>query len=73
MSNPTPVYRLTDTAFRALVNEAKNRPELWQDPNTDFAKVLAENGITNYREPAGVTALEPISLETAARKPASLS
>ena len=63
MSNPTPVYRLTDTAFRALVNEAKNRPELWQDPNTDFAKVLAENGITNYREPAGVTALEPISLE----------
>ncbi len=63
MSNPTPVYRLTDTAFRALVNEAENRPELWQDPNTDFAKVLAENGITNYREPAGVTALEPISLE----------
>ena len=63
MSNPTPVYRLTDTAFRALVNEAENRPELWQDPETDFAKVLAENGITNYREPAGVTAQEPINLE----------
>ena len=63
MSNPTPVYRLTDTAFRALVNEAENRPELWEDPKTDFAKVLAENGITNYREPAGVTTLVPIILE----------
>ena len=63
MSNPMPVYRLTDTAFRALVNEAENRPELWQDPNTDFAQVLAENGITNYREPTGVNAQEPIALE----------
>ena len=63
MPDPTPVYRLTDIAFRALFNEAGNRPELWQDPATDFAEVLAENGITNYREPAGVTAQEPIILE----------
>ena len=71
MSNPTSVYRLTDTAFRVLVNEAENRPELWQDSNTDFAKVLAENGITDYREPAGVTVQGSISLEppTDARRP----
>ena len=63
MSVPTPIYRLTDTAFRALANEAENRPELWQDPNTDFAQVLAENRITEYWQPTGVTAREPIRLE----------
>ena len=63
MSVPTPIYRLTDTAFRALANEAENRPELWQDPNTDFAQVLAENRITEYWQPTGVTARVPIRLE----------
>lgn len=63
MDAPTPIYRLTDLAFGALLNEAENRPELWQDPNTDFAQALAENGITHYREPTGVTAAEPIRLE----------
>lgn len=63
MSKPIPVYRLTDTAFRALHNEANNRPHLWEDPQTDFAEVLKENGIITYWEPTGVTASEPISLE----------
>lgn len=62
MSNPLPVYRLTDTAFRTLVNEAQTRPELWEDPCTDFAQVLAESGITNYREPTGVTTKSPVTL-----------
>lgn len=71
MNNATPVYRLTQVAFRNLVNEADNRPELWEDPNTDFAAVLEANGITAYWEPAGVTAKEPISMEapTGNRRP----
>ena len=63
MSDPTPVYRLTDIAFRALINEAENRPELWENPDTDFIQVMAEIGITNYREPTEVTAQEPVTLE----------
>ena len=63
MSNIMPVYRLTDIAFRTLVNEANDRPDMWQDPETDFEQVLAENGITNYREPTSVIAQGPITLD----------
>lgn len=63
MSNPTPVYRLTDAAFRTLINEAAANPNLWQDPDTDFAQVLAQHGITNYRDPIGVTTPQPVSLQ----------
>ncbi len=56
MTEPMNIPRLTDEALRALVNLADARPELWLDPEADFAQVLAENGITHYAEPAGVTA-----------------
>ena len=56
MTEPMNIPRLTDEAFRTLVNLADARPELWLDPEADFAQVLAENGITRYAEPASVTA-----------------
>ena len=61
------VYRLSNTAFRTLINEAGNKPELWTDPGTDFAAVLASNGIEDPLEPlTGVRARAPIHLEPVA-------
>lgn len=66
MSNPeTEVFRLTDTAFRTLINETDQRPELWEDPRTDFAAVLAAHGIGEFLEPADVRAIDPIHMEPA--------
>ena len=36
MGNPTPVMRLTAESMAALREIAKNQPELWRDPGTDF-------------------------------------
>ncbi len=67
MPDFVPVHRLSDTAFRTLINEAGNTPELWTDPDTDFAAVLAANGIEDPLEPAtGVRARVPIHLEPTA-------
>ncbi len=63
MSDFTPVFRLTETAFRALLNEANNNPNLWLDPEADFTKVLETNGITEYREHTDVVAQGSIRLE----------
>ncbi len=63
MNDFLPVYRLSDSAFRTLINEARNRPTLWTDPNTDFAAVLATNGIADILESmADVRARTPIRL-----------
>ncbi len=62
MSKDRTVYRLTDTAFHALGNEAREHPELWTDPCTDFAQVLAGNGITEYLEPTGIRIKEAIAM-----------
>ena len=56
MTEPMNIYRLTDQAFRTLVNLAGSRPELWQDPEVDFAQALANEGITRYAEATGITA-----------------
>ncbi len=67
MPDFVPVHRLSDTAFRTLINVAGNTPELWTDPDTDFAAVLAANGIEDPLEPAtGVRARAPIHLEPTA-------
>ncbi len=64
MSETLAVFRLTDDAFRTLINEARNRPELWSDPDTDFAAVLTDSGVDEPLEKVeGVTALQPIHME----------
>lgn len=70
MNDGIPVYRLSDIAFRTLINEAKTRPELWTDARTDFAAVLAAHGIEDPLEPmAGIRARDPIRLEPATGGP----
>lgn len=56
MTKPMSIYRLTDEAFRTLVNLAETRTELWQDPAADFAQALSAEGITRYAEATGITA-----------------
>ena len=58
MSEPTPIGRFTDEAFQALRKLADNRPELWQDPRTDFLRELHELNLTGPVEHIGLTALE---------------
>ena len=58
MSEPTPIGRFTDEAFQALRKLADNRPELWQDPRTDFLRELHEMNLTGPVEHIGLTALE---------------
>ena len=57
-----PVYRLTNEAFRSLINLANEKPQLWQDPETDFAQVLSDNGVTEYREPTDLRTRAPIHM-----------
>ncbi len=57
------VYRMTNEAFGTLVNVAKDNPDLWLNPATDFVKVLADHGVTHYQESTNVVAQGTISLE----------
>ena len=59
MTEPMNINRLTDEAFRALVNLAEAKPELWQDPEADFGQALAEIGVIRYAEATGITAADP--------------
>ena len=58
MSKPMPIGRFTDEAFQALRKLSDNRPELWQDPQTDFLKELRELNLTGAVEQIGLTTLE---------------
>ena len=53
----TRVLRFTDEAMSTLRKLAEDRPELWQDPKTDFIRELTALGVTDPTEDTGLTAL----------------
>lgn len=59
-----PVLRLTNRGRSVLQDLAKDRPELWRDPETDFAAVLQQRGVTDYAVETGAVAAGPITLPT---------
>ena len=61
----TPIMRLTAEAVDALRSVAQHTPEVWQDPQTDFATVLESLNITNYAEPVGLLAQGQIVMPSA--------
>ena len=65
MPNQIPVMRLTTQAMDALREKAKNQPEIWQNPETDFDRVLRELNVLNYAEPTGLIATDEITMPSA--------
>ena len=57
------ILRFTQEAYDRLRLLTTQNPEIYLDPDTDFAAVLANDGINHYAEPTGITANGPISLQ----------
>ena len=55
-SQQIPVMRLTAEAYAQLETLAGHDPQIWENPQADFAALLAKQGITEYAEPTGITA-----------------
>ena len=49
-----PIKRLTSSGRNALMQLADTCPELWQDPDTDFAAELLNRSVRDYAEEIGV-------------------
>lgn len=57
--------RLTSDAFAALQALARECPEIWLDPNTDFDAVLQGVNLPDYAEPTELWANRDITLDSA--------
>ncbi len=44
------ICRLSESAYNTLLNIARNDPSPWQNPETDFAGILVQQGIPDYTE-----------------------
>ena len=65
MNAQEPILKFTQEAYDRLWLIAGQNPEIYLDPDTDFAQVLATHGIDHYVEPTGITTSGPISLQPA--------
>ena len=63
MNAHEPILKFTQEAYDRLWLIAAQNPEIYLDPDTDFAEVLATHGIDHYEEPTGITTRSPISLQ----------
>ena len=63
MDTNDPILRFTPEAYDRLRLLATQNPEIYLDPDADFASVLAKNGIKHYAEPTGIFASKPIALQ----------
>ena len=57
-----PVLRLTQDAYDQLELVARDNPDLYMQPDTDFGQILANLGLTDYTEETGIVSSRPISL-----------
>lgn len=62
MTANQPGYRLTQEAYDWLRELAKDKPDLWFDPDTDFAALLVSNGIKPYLKSTGFEFQGPVEL-----------
>ena len=63
MDTNDPILRFTQEAYDHLRLLATQNPGIYLNPDTDFAAVLAKEGIDQCAEPTGITARRPISLQ----------
>lgn len=59
----TELYTFTHNAYRWLLSNMENNIEYYRDPRADFAKLLQDNGIDEYRAATGITIKGSISLK----------
>ena len=64
-----PIFRLTQEAYNQLTIVARERPEIYLDPNTDFRQILLDIGVTDYAEDTGIFSSKPIALQPETRSP----
>ena len=63
------IMRLTREAYVALEGHSQSNPEVWLDPNADFASILDNLGVHNHTEFTGLTSRQPIRLKPAQSGP----
>lgn len=68
-SEQYPVFRLTQEAYDQLTIAARDYPEVYMDPGTDFHQVLSDRGVTDYTENTGIFSIRPIALEPEVSSP----
>ena len=68
MNAHEPILKFTQEAYDRLWLIAEQNPEIYLDPDTDFAEVLATHGIDHYAEQTGITTRGPISLQPTSSK-----
>ena len=56
------VLRLTQEAYDQLSLFAREEPQAYLNPDTDFEAVLFNRGVSDYCEETGIFANRPISL-----------
>ena len=64
-----PIFRLTQEAYDQLMIVARDRPEVYLDPNTDFHQILDEIGVADYTEDTGISSSSPITLKPETMSP----
>ena len=73
MSAGFPVLRLTQEAYDCLRLVAEVSPEIYLNPEMDFAEILAVKGVANAVEPTGIVANRPLSLQPVSSGNANLA
>ena len=64
-----PVFRLTQEAYDQLLLLARDEPEVYMQPDTDFGQILVSRGFTAYTEDTGISSNVPINLRPASDGP----
>ena len=65
------IFRLTQEAYDQLALFARENPQAYLDPNTEFDRVLLDRGLTDYAEDTGIGSDRPIALTPVESGPAN--
>ena len=66
-----PIYRLTQEAYDQLGLFARENPQAYLKPETDFEQVLLDRGVTDYVEDTGIFSDCPVELTPVQSGPAN--
>ena len=66
-----PIFRLTQEAYDQLELFARENPDAYLNPETNFEQVLLDRGINDYAEDTGIFSARPIDLTPAQSGPAN--
>ena len=70
-SEQFPILRLTQEAYDQLGLFARENPQAYLDPGTDFHRVLTDRGVSDYSEETGLLTNRPIALNPVESGPAN--